>query len=247
MTKRLRLFAGPNGSGKSTIKEEIEKKGYLRESYINPDEIEKHFIKYSKFDLSKFKIHPSEETIQTFFRESQLLKNNGKTNEADNFKLDKDNFVNYKGKDFDSYLASVFSDLIRKQILAIGGSFAFETVMSSLDKIDILKLAKENGYKTYLYFVTTRDVKINIERIKSRVYLGGHNVPECKTKSRYLKSLENLSEAIPYCDRVYLFDNSNENSELIAEINQSNGQHEITLKGKKKIPHWFKIYVIDKI
>jgi len=246
MTKRLRLFAGPNGSGKSTIKDDIKEKGYLRELYINPDDIEKQFNTCREFDLSNFKIHPSEDIIQSFFKNSQLLINNNRTDEANNFKLDKFNIISYVGQNFDSYLASVFSDFIRKQILAIGESFAFETVMSSLDKIDILKLAKDNGYKTYLYFVTTKDVSINIQRIKSRVALGGHNVPEDKTKSRYLKSLENLSEAIPHCDRVFFFDNSDQKYELIAEITRGEEQPEIILNSQN-IPYWFKNYVLDKI
>ena len=89
MTKRLRLFAGPNGSGKSTIKDDIKEKGYLRELYINPDDIEKQFNTCREFDLSNFKIHPSEDIIQSFFKNSQLLINNNRSDEANNFKLDK--------------------------------------------------------------------------------------------------------------------------------------------------------------
>ncbi len=86
--------------------------------------------------------------------------------------------------------------------------FTVETVMSHHSKLDYIKLAKANGYKVYLYFVSTQDVSINIARVNQRVYMGGHDVPEKKIKSRYIKSLNNLYDALTISNRTYIFDNS---------------------------------------
>ena len=68
--------------------------------------------------------------------------------------------------------ASVCADFIRKKLIKKRVSFTFETVMSSTDKIELLKLAKKSGYKTYLYFVSTSDPLINIYRVRNRVKIG---------------------------------------------------------------------------
>ena len=63
----------------------------------------------------------------------------------------------FRREDIDAYLASVVSDFIRHELLAGGVSFTFETVMSSVDKIEFLRKAQNQGYRTYLYFVATDD------------------------------------------------------------------------------------------
>ena len=77
-----------------------------------------------------------------------------------------------------AYFASVTADFLRRKLLEQKKSFTFETVMSSPDKIELLRSAQNMGYRTYLYYVATSDPEINIERIQSRVKMGGHAVPE---------------------------------------------------------------------
>ena len=50
--------------------------------------------------------------------------------------------------------------------------------MSHISKVEFLREAKRQGYKTYLYYVSTVDPQINIARVKYRVSVGGHPVPE---------------------------------------------------------------------
>lgn len=124
-----------------------------------------------------------------------------------------------------------------------GKSFTFETVMSSPDKIEILKKAQTEGYRTYLYYVATEDPLINLLRIGHRVKSGGHNVPSEKVVSRYYRSLELLFEAVKHTDRTFIFDNSGDNKIWIAEIV---GGTEISLQ-TEEIPAWFQKYILDKI
>lgn len=90
-------------------------------------------------------------------------------------------------------------------------NFVFETVFSSAEKLEFLKLAKEKGYFIRFFFVCTSNPEINVLRITKRFMNGGHEVPISKIISRYYKSLEYASEAIKIVDRAYIYDNSIEN------------------------------------
>ncbi len=237
-TPRLRMFAGPNGSGKSTIKEVINKE--LLGIYINPDEIEKEIKQFDYLDFDHYGITATKEEVLDFFRNSTLLEKADLLDEAQLLKLN-DNKLSFFDVIVNSYFASVCADFIRKKLLETRQSFTFETVMSSYDKVELLKLAQSLGYRTYLYFVATSDPIINISRVQNRVKLGGHDVPKEKIISRYYRSLENLKEAIVFSNRAYIFDNSSHTRTFLAEI--TNGK-EITIK-EKKVPLWFSKYVLN--
>lgn len=132
-------------------------------------------------------------------------------------------------------MASVLADAIRRELLFQGSTFTFETVMSSPDKIAFMREAKDRGYRTYLYFVATDDPAINVERVKLRVSQGGHDVPEDRIRSRYDRSIGLLDDACASADRAYVFDNSGEAHELIAEISDGD---EMTIH-TESLPAWF--------
>ena len=230
---RLRIFAGPNGSGKSTIKEVISEE--LLGVYINPDEIEKEIKTFDFLDLSYFGISTTEDEVLEFFSNSILLKKADLIDETYNLKFNDDKLIFTNIVEINSYFASVCADFIRKKLVEKRVSFTFETVMSSPDKIELLKLAKKLGYKTYLYFVSTSDPLINISRVRNRVQQGGHDVPQDKIVSRYYRSLSNLKEAIKYTDRAYIFDNSSHKRTWICEISNAT---EVEIK-QDNIPKWF--------
>ena len=83
------------------------------------------------------------------------------------------------------------SDQLREQYIDDRKDFAFETVMSSQGKIDLIKKAKDAGYFIRLFFVGTNSPAINASRIATRVMEGGHEVPISKIISRYTKSISN--------------------------------------------------------
>lgn len=96
----------------------------------------------------------------------------------------------------------------RYDCLQSGHSFVFETVFSSVEKLDFLLKAKESGFFIRLFYVCTSDPSINIARITQRYLNGGHEVPISKVISRYYKSLVNAAKAISFVDRAYIYDNS---------------------------------------
>ncbi len=114
--------------------------------------------------------------------------------------------------------------------------------MSDNSKLRELEKAKKIGFKTYLYFICTDDYEKNIDRVKLRFAKGGHNVHADRIKKRYFKTLENLVEVIKTVNRAFLFDNSGEKMELLAEV----------FKGKafkfhtQNLQFWFEEYVYNK-
>lgn len=228
---RLRMFAGPNGSGKSTLKSLLSHDWIG--SYINPDELELTLRTSGVLDFEKFEVSISASELQTFFESSPLLKTSGHLCRT---RLEKSKF-SLIGTTANSYHASVLSDFLRRKLLAAGKTMTFETVMSSADKLDFLAQAKNCGYRNYLYFVATEGPEINVARVKARVGLGGHAVPEDKIVQRYYRSLGLLKAAIKLTERAYIFDNSADNSPStwIAEVS---GGTSIELK-TNEVPAWF--------
>jgi predicted ABC-type ATPase len=141
-----------------------------------------------------------------------------------------------------AYFASVAADFIRQKLLKDSISFSFETVMSSADKIDFLQIAQQRGFRTYLYYIATEDPLINISRVRHRVKMGGHSVPEDKIVSRYQRSLDLLFDAVRFSHRAYIFDNSGSAPIWLAEVTDGK---ELSMK-VENVPQWFKAALWDK-
>lgn len=134
-----------------------------------------------------------------------------------------------------SLKAAVMSDNLRDQYIAEHKDFAFETVMSSQGKIDVIKKAKDAGYFIRLFFVGTDSPKINAYRIASRVMEGGHDVPISKIISRYTKSISNCIDVLKIVDRGYVYDNSEDGKEARLLFKSVDGK---IAKSYSKINDW---------
>jgi predicted ABC-type ATPase len=104
--------------------------------------------------------------------------------------------------------AQALADAARRECLEQGIGFAFETVMSHRSKIEVLREARRRGYAVVIFFVALESPQLNVERVRQRVALGGHPVPEDRIVARYERTMALLPEAISLCDRTVLFDNS---------------------------------------
>ncbi len=104
------------------------------------------------------------------------------------------------------------------ELLESNENFAFETTLASKSYKSKVKEAQSKNYKVTLLFFWLQNVDLAIERVKTRVKEGGHNIDTTIIKRRYSRGIQNLFEIyIPIVDEVYIFDNSYENQELIAE------------------------------
>ncbi|GAA4405953.1 zeta toxin family protein [Nibrella viscosa] len=241
MIKRMRMFAGPNGSGKSTVKSVIEASmlGY----YLNPDDIEKAVKRDGYYDVSGLNLPMSEPEIIDFFENHPLINRSEEADFVPAIRFVQEEFIDFANVGFNSYLSAILTDFLRQKLIEAGRSFTFETVMSSADKVQTLQKARDAGFRNYLYYVATEDPLINISRIRHRVRMGGHNVPDNKVVERYYRSLNLLLDAVRLTNRAYIFDNSGETKVWIAEITDGT---DIELK-TDLIPHWFTRAVLDKL
>ena len=238
------MFAGPNGSGKSLLKSYLPKE--LLGVYLNPDEIELEIRRQGFLDFAAYGVTTMAREVLSFFSGSPFLISAGfgdavKQLGFANSRLD------FSKVEVNSYFASVACDFLRQKLLELKVSFTFETVMSHPNKVELLEQAQRAGYRTYLYFIATDDPEINISRVRNRVKLGGHSVPEDRIAPRYHRSLDLLMDAIRHSNRAYVFDNSGDSKDKeqtwLAEITDG---CVLELKSDR-IPAWFKRAVLDKI
>ena len=245
VSPRLRMFAGPNGSGKSTLKTVLPKD--LLGVYLNPDEIEARirrdgFLSVDEFGLA---VTPgTDNELLNFLQQSQFLSEAGFKSAASRLRCNNGR-LEFGDVVVNSYFASVVAAYLRQQLMKQRASLTLETVMSSPDKVQLLKQAQLPGYRTYLYFIATDDAEINISRVRNRVKQGGHSVPEDKIVSRYHRSIDLLAEAIRFTNRAYVFDNSGNNQERtwLAEITDG---RILEIKARQ-LPAWFDQAVLQKI
>ncbi len=96
--------------------------------------------------------------------------------------------------------------------------FAFETTLSTKSYSNTIKKARQSGYQVTLVFFYLDSSDLAIERVKTRVIEGGHDIPTPVIIRRYNTGLRNLFKLYtPVCDYWMIFDNSKLHSELIAE------------------------------
>ena len=161
---------------------------------------------------------------------------------ADSFYINPDNIAKEIFGDWNSsdavLKAAQRATELRYECLEKSVDFVFETVFSSEEKMDFLRKAKEAGFFIRIFYVCTESPLININRIAQRYLNGGHEVPISKTISRYFGSLKKLAEAISIADRVYLYDNSVENTEPRLILRTSEGK--IAKRYTDDIPLWVK-------
>ena len=244
-TKRLRVFGGPNGSGKSTLFSSVADQFNVGH-FINSDEIEREISSKGFINNEQYGLYLTQQDLDAFKKEPNTISLIEKAS-IEGHQIDveiRENVIVDKSKQTHSYEASLITSFLRKHLLENKISYFFESVMSHPSKLDEIKYAKELGYKTYLYFVCLQDSDINVSRVLNRVQKGGHGVDPERVKRRYVETLENLLQVLFFVDRAFLFDNSTNEMELIAEV--VNSQIEI-LVSQNKIPNWFIQYVINKL
>ena len=240
MTPRLRMLAGPNGSGKSTLARQLV------------DDYAVNLYKFLNADMLFAEIAQSYKTACPFsIDNTELLEFINSSTYPENCKqpfrklliaIDDDDYLNFAPEAINSYTVAMVADFFKDQYLKRHLSFSFETVFSHPAKIDILKKAKAEGFRTYMYFVATENPGVNVKRIQQRVQDGGHDVPEDKTIARYYRCLEQIRYALPYLNRAYFFDNSAEQSIFFAEYEFGKGFQLYS----ELLPEWFKHYVLGE-
>ena len=132
--------------------------------------------------------------------------------------------------------AAQYCEKERETCLLNKQSLIFETVLSSEGKVDFIRRAREAGYFIRLFFVSTNHPTINASRIAQRVMEGGHDVPITKIISRYQKSIVNCKRCVALADRVYVYDNSVDDTEARLLFRLTDGH--LFKQYTNDIPEW---------
>jgi predicted ABC-type ATPase len=88
--------------------------------------------------------------------------------------------------------------------------FAFETTLGGKTIASLLKKAITQGIEVRIWYVGLESPELHIARVRSRVKLGGHDIPEAKIRERYVHSRANLIELLPSLAELKVFDNTEE-------------------------------------
>lgn len=239
MAKRLRILAGPNGSGKTSIYKDL-RDAFNWGVFVNADMIEQSLRTDGELNLSVYGLSniSKEQLIGAYLQSTQVQ--NSKCN-LENIDMVDDVLILNDVTLLDSYFSAFVASFIQMALMEKGISFSFETVMSHPSKLEIMRLAKNQGYRVYLYFVSTLSAEINVGRVRTRVAEGGHDVDASKVRTRYERSMQQLAAAIRLSDRAYVFDNSDKTYQWIAEYDGTdrclNVFQDMT---------WFDHYVLEK-
>jgi predicted ABC-type ATPase len=95
--------------------------------------------------------------------------------------------------------------------------FGFETTLSGVTYVSLLRTLKAQGYRIQLFFLWIPTVEMALARIADRVRRGGHDIPERVVRRRFQKGVQNLFTLYrPLLDLWMLFDNSGTKPQLIA-------------------------------
>jgi len=229
------MLAGPNGSGKSTILDMLRQSAsFWLGMYLNADDVERNL---GSMGVHHFDDSPAMNDWQSAWR--QFLVQTAQTNRFEpharflNGIQWESGSVHASEAPESSYGPGIVVEFAREQCLRQGWPCAFETVMSHSSKPEFLRRASLSGARTYLYYVATESPDINIARVRLRQARGGHFVPDEKVRTRYERSLDLLPAAIAVSDRAFLFDNSGDAPELVAE-----SQHGRLEYRTSHVPRW---------
>jgi predicted ABC-type ATPase len=242
----MRVVAGPNGAGKSTLYDYLVKAHTFNDYYfINADVITKDITDF--LNLAYYPVNFSKDEFLEF-TEKSTFQSKLQFKIADKLNID-GSVISLADKNLAdvSYISASLAQFLRhKMIMESGSSFAFETVLSHPSKLDEIRLAKENGYKVYLYFIATNTPLLNLERINGRTAKGGHPVPPEKINDRYYRSLNNAYEAMRLSDRAFFFDNTIMDVKSEYAFFAEKDGNCFHIKDGADIPWWFSEYLLGR-
>lgn len=114
-------------------------------------------------------------------------------------------------------------------------SFAFETTLASRTFAPRLKEWIDNGYAFHLVYFWLPNSDFALARVRERVQLGGHDVPEATIRRRYQRGLANFFQLyLPLATTWRFYDNSSYRPRLIA---RGQGQERLVIIDKMLWTH----------
>jgi predicted ABC-type ATPase len=95
-----------------------------------------------------------------------------------------------------------------REYIQLNNSCIVETTLAGKSYLNLMREVQLLGWSVSLTYIGIDNPTTNIQRVLSRVKLGGHDVPISDILRRYQRSLANLSTAAKIADQLILYDNS---------------------------------------
>lgn len=105
--------------------------------------------------------------------------------------------------------AAAWQEGVRRldEAVAHGTHHAFETTLGGRTVPARIKAATKT-HDVLMWFCGLSSPELHLARVKARVVVGGHDIPEAKIRERYPAALENLIALMPYLAHLQVYDNS---------------------------------------
>ena len=128
-----------------------------------------------------------------------------------------------------------------------GTHYAFETTLGGRTVPARIKAASRT-HDVMVWFCGLSSPEQHMTRVKARVAMGGHDIPEAKIRERYPAALENLIVLMPDLAHLQVYDNSIDvapgdaipDPVLVAEMISGKLTWPSDLKSLQRTPEWAK-------
>jgi Uncharacterized protein conserved in bacteria len=98
-------------------------------------------------------------------------------------------------------------------------NFSFESTLSSRSFALFLQQLKNCGYQITLFYFSLSSASLAYRRVRHRVKMGGHDIPQKTITRRYYRSIKNLFDLyMNIADNWIVFDNSGDRSAKVVAI-----------------------------
>jgi predicted ABC-type ATPase len=113
-----------------------------------------------------------------------------------------------------------------RELMTLGEDFAFETTLSTKSYASLIREARAMGYTITLLYFWLSTPYVAVERVKYRVRLGGHFIPEETILRRYQGGLHNFFRIYqPICDTWAMINNMYPDPIVIAKGSLTYEEH----------------------
>jgi len=102
-------------------------------------------------------------------------------------------------------------------LLSQNVTFSIETTLSTKSYLNLVRRARQQGYRVSIFFFWLRTPELAVERVAERVQHGGHGIPENVIKRRYVAGINNLFNIfMPEVDFWAIYDNTEQPRRKVA-------------------------------
>jgi predicted ABC-type ATPase len=110
------------------------------------------------------------------------------------------------------------------EIISQQEDFVLESTLSGGYLVKVIEKARKNGYNVELWYIFLESPEDCIQRIKLRVTLGGHFIPDEDVRRRFYRSKTNFWQIYRHLsdEWIIMYNSTTENSQKIAVGNKDN-------------------------